>query len=171
MIWVAVCSWIRATIHQPCFSYLCNWDVVHLIPGVAIRRGPCIQLPFMLFEHGIDICIALYIILYYLTLSPVARYRLTQLYSSWTPKKCQGAFRGPTRPNFLSYRYGPVSRTATLKLVAQKYIYFMQKTIIVKYSIFQLQRAHGPQVPIMCSRSRTRNDSTGTVRCNNCLSQ
>ena len=50
---VAVCSWIRATIHQTCFPSLCSCDVVCLIPGVAIRRGLGIQPPWMLFEHGI----------------------------------------------------------------------------------------------------------------------
>ena len=41
------------TVHQACFPSLHNWDVVYLIPGVAIRRGPCIQPPWMLFEHSI----------------------------------------------------------------------------------------------------------------------
>jgi len=49
MICVTVCTWIRATIHQTCVPSLCNWHVVYLIPGVAIRRGPGIQPPCMLF--------------------------------------------------------------------------------------------------------------------------
>ena len=36
---------ICATVHQACFPSLRNWNVVYLIPGVAIRRGPCIQPP------------------------------------------------------------------------------------------------------------------------------
>jgi len=53
MICVAVCSWIRMTIRQAFFTSLRNCDVVYLIPGVAIRRGPSIRLPLMLFEHSI----------------------------------------------------------------------------------------------------------------------
>ena len=47
MVCVAVCSRIRATIHQACFPSLSNWDVVYLILGVG--RG--IQPPWMLFEQ------------------------------------------------------------------------------------------------------------------------
>jgi len=55
MVCVAVCSWIHAIIHQACFPSLCNWDVVYLIPGVAIRRGLGIQPPWMLFEYSIGL--------------------------------------------------------------------------------------------------------------------
>ena len=41
-------------IHQACFPSLCNWYVVYLISGVAIRTGPGIQPPWMLFEHDIS---------------------------------------------------------------------------------------------------------------------
>ena len=43
---VAVCCWIRATIHQSYFLSLRNWDVVYLISSVAIRRGPSIAYPY-----------------------------------------------------------------------------------------------------------------------------
>ena len=53
MICVTVCSWICVTIHQACFPSLHNWDVIYLIPGVAVKRVLGIQPARMLFEHGI----------------------------------------------------------------------------------------------------------------------
>ena len=50
MICITVWSRIHATIHQACFVSLHNWDVVCQISGVAIKTGPGIQPPWMLFE-------------------------------------------------------------------------------------------------------------------------